>query len=196
MSDQLLIAPELGPEFDLGTVQTDRVRLKIGTGLANLPDGTVTSPPQTLNVTKLPLYQTKDLWAEESGGLGVGNEWSWGNGDTGTIGAVVDTGWEIIGLWFDADNGGSAAESITIGLTNFSTGANTVLASMTVTAAGLGQDNNAFDYLDLSASPVAVPDFAKVGFRTVAVTGTWNSGRVGALLRKQVGEYVSDVTIS
>ena len=38
-----VIGSEFGPEFDLGTIQTDKIRLKLGAGLAIQPDGTIVS---------------------------------------------------------------------------------------------------------------------------------------------------------
>lgn len=41
MSNDILIGNELGPEFDKGNIQSGKVRLKLGQGLAIAPDGTI-----------------------------------------------------------------------------------------------------------------------------------------------------------
>lgn len=41
MSGDIVTGGDLGPEFDLGNIQTDKVRLKLGAGLAIQPDGTI-----------------------------------------------------------------------------------------------------------------------------------------------------------
>lgn len=43
-----LIGLELGPEFDQGNIQTSRIRLKIGSGLAILPSGTIVATQNEL----------------------------------------------------------------------------------------------------------------------------------------------------
>lgn len=49
MSD-LVRGANLGPEFDLGVIQANTVRLKIGAGLAIQPDGTIVAVPPTSQV--------------------------------------------------------------------------------------------------------------------------------------------------
>ena len=52
MADDIIIGSELGPEFDLGSIQSGRIRLKLGAGLSILPDGTITAPSDTIEVDK------------------------------------------------------------------------------------------------------------------------------------------------
>lgn len=40
---QLVVNNNLGPEFDFGTIQNNRIRLKLGSGLAIAPDGTIST---------------------------------------------------------------------------------------------------------------------------------------------------------
>jgi len=137
------------------------------------------------------VYEYKELWAEESGAVSSNNsQYSWGNGDVGTIGAPIDNDWEIIGVWIDADSGGSVGESLSTGIMDFQNNSNTVITTVDITAAGDGQDNNAFLYVDLTAAPVDVPNGAKVGFRTITEVGTWAGTRAGVRMRRSIGNFI------
>lgn len=194
-----LVTPsDLGPEFDTTqSIQPNKIRLKIGSGLAIAPDGTISVVPQTLNVTKTPHYEYMTIWAEEGGALSDNNtQYSFGNGAVGNIGIRIDDGWEIIGASLHFDTGGSATESMEVQIKDFQSSggaAAPTLATVTITAAGGGQDNNSHVYQDIT--PVTVPNGAVIGFRTGDEVGTWTDGRVMVRLRRQDGEYVSDVTL-
>lgn len=148
-------------------------------------------------VTKLPLYEYRDLWAEESGPTNASNsEWSMGNGATGIIGLPFDDGWEVVGLGFQADIYAATA-SITVDLMNYTAGSNLpihTLASISLANStdGTGATNNAIKYEALPA-PVPIPSGAAVGFFTRAVSGNISDARAYARFRRQIGEYVSDV---
>jgi len=194
MPEDKVVRQNLGPEFDIGNIQTDKVRIKLGAGLATLPDGTIVATPQTLTVTKTPHYEYMTIWAEESGALSDNNaQWSFGNGATGNIGIRIDDGWEIVGASLNFDVGGSAAEAMDVDIMDFQAGA-AVLANVSIAAAGDGQDNNPHEYTAIT--PTAVPNGAVIGFRTGDEVGAWSDGRVMVRLRRQDGEYVSDVSIS
>lgn len=138
------------------------------------------------------LYEYRDIWAEESGAATNDNtQWSYGNGATGFIGLPIDAGWEVEAMYFQSDIGGSAAESLSVHLVDFTTpsAAAPVIATISLTAAGAGVDNNAYLFEPL-ATPVAVPTGAVLGFRTGTEVGTWSDMRVGARLRREISDYV------
>lgn len=205
MSD-LVTGNILGPEFDKGNIQANTIRLKIGSGLAIQPDGTIVAAGTTpsITVTKQPLYQYRDIWAEESGGANANNaEWSFGNGATGFMGLPIDDGWEVVALYFNADTY-PAAGTISIDLMDFGNTPSNAVAntianiSLVNSTDGGGTTNNAYKYETL-ATPIAIPVTGvstTIGFLTRTATGNISDMRVGAFLRKQVGEYVSDVVLT
>lgn len=203
MSD-LVTRSNLGPEFDLGNIQADKIRLKLGSGLVIAPDGTVSSTGGTLTVTKSDLYEYRDIWAEESGGADANNsEWSFGNGATGFMGLPIEAGWEVTSMYFHADTypatGTIRVDLMNYGNTPSNAAANTIASiSLSSSADGGGATNNAYKY-ESYATPIPVPTTGGVtviGFITRTVTGTISDERVGARLRRKIGEYVSDVTLT
>lgn len=46
MTNDIVRGSELGPEFDIGNIQTDKVRVKLGQGLANDVDGSISVLPR------------------------------------------------------------------------------------------------------------------------------------------------------
>lgn len=152
----------------------------------------------SITVTKLPLYEYRDIWAEENSGANTNTfEFSYGNGATGYIGLPVDEGWELIAMYLQADSGGSTTESIQVHLVDIGASPSTaapILYTLTVNQSGQGIDNNVWFYENLT-SPVSIPNNTFIGFRTGLEVGTWVDLRVGVRLRRQVGEYVSDVSI-
>lgn len=203
MSD-LVTRSNLGPEFDLGNIQADKIRLKLGSGLVIAPDGTVSSTGGTLTVTKSDLYEYRDIWAEESGGADANNsEWSFGNGAVGFMGLPIEDGWEVISMYYHADTY-PATGTIQVDLMNYgntpSNAAGNTIASISLSSStdGGGATNNAYKY-ESYPTPIPVPTtggVTTIGFITRGVTGTISDQRVGARLRRKVGEYLSDVTIS
>lgn len=193
----LLRRINLGNEFDVGVLVPNRVKLKIGAGLARNVDGTIFATAAAPVVTKLPLYEYRDIWAEESGGLTANSsEWSYGNGATGFMGLPIDDGWEVEAMYFQADTY-AATTAIQVDLMSYNTpsnaAANTIASiSLANAADGGGTTDNAYKY-ETQTSPQSVPA-GVIGFITRGLTGTASDGRVGARLRRQVGEYVSDVT--
>lgn len=150
----------------------------------------------TLDITYKPVYEYRDIWAEESGGTNPNNaQWSFGNGATGYIGLPIDAGWEVIQLGFHADTYPSTA-TIQIDLMSYNTpslaAANTI-ASVSLTSAtdGGGTINNAYKLADVSA----VVPAGVVGFITRGATGNISDARVYARLRRQVGTCVEDVSV-
>ncbi len=159
---------------------------------------------QTLTVTKLPVYEYRDIWAEEGGGANANNsEWSFGNGATGFMGLPIGQGWEVTGMYFHADTYAATA-TIQVDLMNYgntpsNAGANTIASiSLSSSTDGGGATNNGYKY-ETYATPIPVPvtgTHTVIGFITRGQTGNISDMRVGARLRRQVGEYVSEVTIS
>lgn len=193
----LLRRINLGNEFDVGGLVPNRVKLKIGAGLARNVDGTIFATAAAPTVTKLPLYEYREIWAEESGGLtNNSSEWSYGNGATGFMGLVVDEGWEAVAMYFHADTY-AATTSIQVDLMSYVTASNAAantIASISLANAsdGGGTTDNAFKY-ETFGTPAPVPA-GPIGFLTRSLVGTASDGRVGARLRRQIGEYVSEVT--
>jgi len=152
-----------------------------------------------LVVTKLPLFEYRDIWAEESGATTANSsEWSFGNGATGFIGLPFDgDAWELTGMYFHADTYPATA-TIQVDLMNYgnvpSNAAANTIASINLTSStdGGGNTNNAYKY-EVFTPPVSIPDNALVGFITRDETGAISDARVGARLRRQIGEYVSGV---
>jgi len=198
--NDIVTGNDLGIEFDIGTIQAGKIRLKIGSNLAIAPDGTI-SAIISGNVTKETLYEYRDIWAEESGGTNANNtEWSFGNGATGTIGLPIGEGWEVVEMYFQADVYAATA-TIQVDLLDMSDGltgvANTVSSiRLSNSTDGGGQTNNAFK-IELYATPISVGNTATglLGFITRGETGNISDARVGARLRRKIGEYVSDITI-
>ena len=155
---------------------------------------------QTLLVTKRPLYETRDIWAEESGGAESNSaEWSFGNGATGFMGLPIDAGWEVVALAYHADTYPSTAQ-ISVALCDYTTPSNAasnIIATISLDNAqdGGGDTNNACKFVTLPA-PIVLSDKAILGFRTITEVGSVSDHRVYARLRRQIGEYVADVTLS
>lgn len=150
--------------------------------------------------TTVPVYEYRDIWAEESGTLTANSaEWSFGNGATGFIGLPIDEGWEVEALYFHADTYAATA-AISIDLMNYgnvpSDAAANTIATIELTSAtdGGGDADNAYKYQKL-LNPVAVPE-GVLGFTTRTLTGAATDGRVGARLRRKVADVVTSVTIS
>lgn len=155
-----------------------------------------------LDITTEPLYEYRDVWAEESGGAdAVSAEWSFGNGATGFIGLPFDAGWELIAISYHADTYPATA-SISVAVADYqiapSNAATNVLATISLASAtdGGGTTNNACKYVDLSGAPVTINDKAIIGFRTTEEVGSVSDHRVHARFRRQIGNYVSGVTFA
>lgn len=153
----------------------------------------------SLTVTKMPLYEYRDIWAEENAALTSNNpEWSFGAGAEGYIGLPIDSGWEVIAMYFHSDTNG-ANDDLTVNLINIATNPSATaptIATVTMVNSGTGQANNAWVFQDMLAAPVAVPANAVLGFRTGTEAGNISDARVGVRLRRQIGEYVSDVQLN
>lgn len=153
----------------------------------------------SLVVTKMPLYEYRELWAEEAGAINSNQaEWSYGNGSTGFVGVPIDAGWEAIEMGFSAD-GYAATATVTVELVVFLTAsnnpANTVASlSLADSTDGGGATNHAWKHEVLSV-PKAIPA-GPLGFYTRSVSGTISDARVYARMRRQIGEYVTGVQIA
>ena len=150
-----------------------------------------------LVVTKQPVYEYRDIWAEEGGALNNNSaQWSFGNGATGNIGLPIDAGWEVIGMYLHVDNN-AAGTNVTVDLVDFSDPVNApTIAQVIMINSGDGEANNGYiyrDYLGGANVPAPVPAGAVLGFITATDNGA-SDGRVGVRLRRQVGEFVSDVS--
>lgn len=158
----------------------------------------------TLTVTKEPLYEYRDIWAEESGAVSAGTaQWSFGNGATGFMGLPIDAGWEVEAMYFHADTYPATA-TVQVDLMNYgnvpsNAAANTITSiSLSSSTDGGGATNNAYKYERL-ATPVLIPvtgTSTVIGFITRVRTGAISDARVGARLRRQIGEFVSDVVVT
>lgn len=51
MANELVISGELGAEFDIGNIQSGKIRLKLGSGLSIQPDGTIVATLGSLPTT-------------------------------------------------------------------------------------------------------------------------------------------------
>lgn len=166
------------------------------------PDGKTTyDVSATLTVTKQPLYEYRDIWAEESGALNQGSaEWSFGNGATGYMGLPIDDGWQVVSMYFQADTYAATAQ-VQVDLMDYgnvaSSAASNTISSISLSNAtdGGGTTNNAYKYTDYPTPiPVIGPD-SVLGFITRTKVGNISDARVGVRLRRQIGEYVSDVSL-
>jgi hypothetical protein len=154
---------------------------------------------KTLQYDTEPLYEYRDMWAEEGGGMNTNSfEWSYGNGATGYIGLPIDEGWELIAMYFQADTGGSATESMEVRLVDIGASPSTaapVIYTLTISQSGQGVDNNAWVYENLT-TPVPIPENTFIGFRSGTEVGGWSDARVGIRLRRKIGDYVSNVYLT
>lgn len=156
---------------------------------------------QKLVLTKLPLYEYRHLWAEESGRLSNNSaQWSYGNGATGFMGlALVGEGWEIVEIGFMADTYPATA-TLEVGVCDYliapSNAAANVLATISVSSStdGFGDTNNVAK-VEAVNPPVPVNSQAIVGFRTLSVTGNISDARVTATLRRKIGDYITEVEL-
>ena len=191
-----VVKPEnLGSEFDTAEIiETGKIRLKTGPGVLVEPDGSVTL---NMSVTKLPLYETREMWAEENAAISTNQaEWAYGNGAVGFIGLPFDAGWEVTEIGFNADTMDANAV-VTIDVMSYNqSNANTVIDSLTITGStdGGGATNHSFKH-HIVPTPIVVPA-GLVGFYTRSVTGgTVSDARVWARFRRKVGDYISDITL-
>lgn len=156
-----------------------------------------------LTVDTQPLYEYRDIWAEEGATATANNaEWSFGNGAVGFMGLPIDDGWEVVALAFHADTYAATAtiqvDFMNYGNTPSGAAANTIASiALANSTDGGGVTNNAYKYEEL-AVPVAIPvtgSSTVIGFMTRAQAGSISDARIYARLRRQVGEYVSDVQL-
>ena len=152
-----------------------------------------TGPSTPTTTVMAPLYEYRDVWAEEGGSVNDGQaQWSFGNGATGNIGLPVGAGWEITEIGFHADSASNSAQ-VSVDVTDFGSGSAVTVATIDVAVAdGHGQANNMYRVAEFDP-PVVVPDGAVLGFRTRSRSGSVSDARVCVRLRRQVGEYVSAV---
>lgn len=162
--------------------------------LENKPEPTV-----SVTTTTAPVYEYRDVWAEESSGLNANSaEWSFGNGAVGFMGLPIDAGWEVFAIYFHADTYPSTAR-VQVDLMNYgnvpsAAAANTITSiSLANAFDGGGGINNGYKYETL-ANPVTVPT-GVVGFITRGLTGNVSDARVGVRLRRKSFDAVTSVTI-
>lgn len=164
------------------------------------PDGKTTFDLSASLATEVKeLYEYRDIWAEESGGLTANSaEWSFGNGATGFMGLPIDSGWQVEAMYFQADTYPATA-TVTIDLMDYgssapgSAAANT-LASLTMSSStdGGGATNNGYKY-EVLATPVDIPvvgNSTVIGFITRGLTGAISDARIGVRLRRSVGSFL------
>ncbi len=127
-------------------------------------------------------YEKIVIWAEEGAeiGNGAGNEWSFGNSATGTIGIPLPEDWEAYAVSLNSDINPANA-SAEIAITNSATG--TDLFTFTATAGG-NTDNMV--YTEILGTPTAIAAGTSLGVRTVSVTnGPISDVRVAVFLRRR-----------
>jgi len=152
-----------------------------------------------VSVTKAPLYEYREIWAEENAAISSNQaEWSYGNGSTGPVGIPIDAGWECIEMGFNADIY-TAAATATVELVVYPTdsiSSATTVASISLANStdGGGATNHAWKHEVLS-TPTAIPS-GPLGFYTRSVSGTVSDARIYARMRRQIGEYVTGVQIA
>lgn len=137
------------------------------------------------------VYEYRDIWAEEGGGLADNaSQWSYGNGAGGFIGLPIDAGWEVEALYFHADISGATSD-VTVHMVDMRTPsvAAPIITTIDVVDSGQGVGNNAWQFTTL-ATPVAVPDGAVLGFRTGDEQGAYSDARMGARLRRPLGSFL------
>jgi hypothetical protein len=163
-----------------------------------------TAGEPNLTVSTAPLYEYRDIWAEESGATTAGSaEWSFGNGATGFMGLPISDGWEVEAMYFQADTYPATA-TIQVDLMNYgntpsNAAANSITSiSLANAADGGGATNNAYKY-EVLGTPVPIPvtgSSTVIGFITRGETGAISDARVGARLRREIGQFVTGVTLT
>lgn len=201
-----LLAYLVGSDITVFTIALDDQKELYGLTSANIAALNSFSGDASvaLIIEKQDLYEYRDIWAEESGAANANNsEWSFGNGATGFMGLPIEAGWEVISMYFHADTypatGTIQVDLMNYGNTPSNAAANTIASiSLSSSTDGGGATNNGYKY-ESYATPIPVPTTGGVtviGFITRAVTGTISDERVGARLRRKIGEYVSDVVLA
>lgn len=150
-----------------------------------------------ITVQQQPLYEHRDIWAEENGGaVSNSSQYSYGNGATGFIGLPIDNDWQVEAVYLHADST-LATGSLSVNLVDMSTPsvAAPIIATVQVTTPGNGPAGNAYTYTPLPA-PVPVPNGAVLGFRTGTEVGAYSDIRVGARLSREIGQYISQILVN
>lgn len=156
-------------------------------------------PGGQLNVQTAPVYEYREIWGEENAALATGYsaEFSYGNGATGYIGIPFDAGWQLIQMYFNADTFNISTGWINIDVSCFLTASSTaahVFATMAIDSNNIqGQTNNAW-YIETLATPIAIPS-GPIGFATRSSSGGITDARVGIRARREIGQYVTGVTV-
>lgn len=135
--------------------------------------------------TPVSIWSHSKIWAEEAGFLNPNqSEWSFGNGGTGPKGIPVGNGYEIVGMFFHADNYASATAT-TIDCMDYQDVNNPVALcdiSLINSTDGTGQASNGTKIVTFDP-PLPVPTNAVLGFRTRLVSGSVSDCVVGLTLR-------------
>lgn len=168
----LVTAPDLGSEFDVGTEEAGRITLNLGVGLTKQSNG---------EIERDPIFQTLVIWAEEGAALGANqDEWSFGNGAAGQIGITIVDDWEIYAVSLNLDTS-SAGGPVTIALRDNAAGADLPGGVITFP---VGVVNNVAVFVKGLTIPIL--EGMVLGFRTVTEPGTNSDARVCAWLRRPV----------
>ena len=127
-----------------------------------------------------PVYEKIAIWAEEAAGIDSGDEYSFGNGATGSIGIPLAEDWEIYAVAFNADVV-TVGSSVRVSVQNQDT--NTDLHVFMTSAATTA---NILSYTETLPVPVPVPVPAgtSIGFSTLGENGQVSDGRAVVYLRR------------
>ena len=152
----------------------------------------VSGEGEALPVPTAPIYEYREIWAEENGAISSGAEWSYGNGAVGYIGLPHDgkAGWEVISIYFNADvyTVGTTG-SVDFMLYKTASGAEeNVITSIDI--AGIVAARAA-KHVDISPPVPIEAVVAPLGFYTRSVIGSATRVQVGVRMRRQIGEYVT-----
>ena len=212
MADNILPRDNLGPEFDIGTIQSDRIRLKLSNQLSIALDGTISitndrqypvlsATPSTPDAgffkqykrTDGNLYCLNDQGVEER----IWNAYTviWAEESAALAsnatewsygnGDVGNIGIPLADDWEIYALGFNADTSNAGAVISFDIvdfTTNTNLATNIATPNNFGVTNNYVSVVDIP--PVSVGRGVTLGFRTNIVTGTISSARVVAYLRR------------
>ena len=212
MANNILTRENLGPEFDIGTIQSDRIRLKLSNQLSIALDGTIsiTNDRQYPVLSATPstpdpgffkqykrtdgnLYCLNDQGVEEriwnaytiiwaEESAAVANNATEWSYGNGDIGNIGIPLADDWEIYALGFNADVATAGSTISFDIVDFTTTSNMATDIATPNNFGANNNYVSVVDVP--PIQVGRGVTLGFRTRAVTGTISSARVVAYLRR------------